>query len=585
MSKFHYSSEKNIQILLSVFKFNKIRKIVASPGTTNADFVGSVQSDPWFEVYSVVDERSAAYIACGLAAESGEAVVLSCTGATASRDYYPGLTEAYYRKLPVLAVTSHRGQDRIGHLHPQQIDRRRIPEDVARVSVELPRVRDKRDEEYVVNEANRAVLELFRDGGGPVHINLIAPSGADFSTLELPQVRTVLRYFAWDDLPQIPKGKIAIYLGTHRTFDARQTKAIDKFCATYDAVVICDHSSGYYGRYRLLPTLAHFQENALKPIGKLDLMIHIGEVSAATFSGSFETSEVWRVCEDGEPRNTYKKLTKVFQMPEWYFFERYGRDGENKHALIDQMRDAYFKLYAKLPELPFSNIWSAQQLSSRIPAGAIFHISVSNTRRSWNMFPIPDGVTSSCNVGSCGIDGCTSTLIGASLARPDKLCFLVTGDLAFFYDLNVLGNRHVGRNVRILLVNNGVGAEFRIYTHYCHKFGEDAEKYIAAGGHNGYKSPLLVKHIAEDLGFEYLSATGKEEYMKALPRFVNEKMNDRPMIFEIFTTAADESEALKLMRTINGDTRFDLQSSIKDGIKSAIGNSGIKAVKDLIKKK
>lgn len=585
MVEFYYSSERNIQVLLALLKANNIKKIIASPGTTNADFVVSVQSDSWFEVYSSVDERSAAYLACGLAAESGEAVVLSCTGATASRDYYPGLTEAYYRKLPVLAITSHRGQDRIGHLQPQQIDRRVIPNDIARYSVELPRIRDKRDEVYVVNEANKAILELFRDGGGPVHINLIAPVKADFTVRELPEVRVIKRFFAWDELPEMPQGKIAIYLGSHTSFTDKQTKAIDDFCGKYDALVICDHSSGYYGRYRLLPTLAHLQANASKPMGQLDLMIHIGEVSAATFAGTFDTKEIWRVSEDGELRNTYKKLTNIFQMPADYFFRRYAVNGGTKHGFIDQMKEAYSKVYESIPELPFSNIWSASQLSKQIPKGSVFHISVSNTRRSWNMFPMPEGVESSCNVGCCGIDGCTSTLIGASLANPKRLHFLVTGDLAFFYDLNVLGNRHVGRNVRILLVNNGVGAEFRIYTHYCYKFGEDTNKYVAAGGHNGNRSPMLVKHIAEDLGFQYLSASCKEEYLKELSTFINPALSDKPMIFEIFTTPEDESDALKKMCTLQENPSFTLQSNIKDGIKSILGDVGMKAVKNIMKRK
>ena len=112
--KFYYTDERNVQIVISLLKANGIRKIVASPGTTNITFVGSVQQDPWFEIYSSVDERSAAYIACGLSAESGEPVVLTCTGATASRNYYSGLTEAYYRKLPIVALTSHQGNYRIG---------------------------------------------------------------------------------------------------------------------------------------------------------------------------------------------------------------------------------------------------------------------------------------------------------------------------------------------------------------------------------------------------------------------------------------------------------------------------------------
>lgn len=115
----YYSSERSVQLLISLLKQHGIKKIVASPGTTNLSFVASLQQDEWFEVYSSVDERSAAYLACGMAEESGEPVVLSCTGATASRNYIPGLTEAYYRScrywpsrarriFPGSAIISHR---------------------------------------------------------------------------------------------------------------------------------------------------------------------------------------------------------------------------------------------------------------------------------------------------------------------------------------------------------------------------------------------------------------------------------------------------------------------------------------------
>ena len=112
-----------MQILVALLKAHGIRYVIASPGTTNLNFVASVQCDPFFKVFSSVDERSAAYLACGIASESGEAVVLSCTGATASRNYISGLTEAHYRKLPVLAVTSTQNPIKVGHLVPQVIDR------------------------------------------------------------------------------------------------------------------------------------------------------------------------------------------------------------------------------------------------------------------------------------------------------------------------------------------------------------------------------------------------------------------------------------------------------------------------------
>lgn len=126
MEQMFYTVERSQQIVISLLKQYGIRKIITSPGATNITFVASVQHDSWFELYSSVDERSAAYMACGMAAESGEPVVLTCTGATASRNYVPGLTEAYYRKLPVLAITATQDERRIGHLVPQVIDRSNI---------------------------------------------------------------------------------------------------------------------------------------------------------------------------------------------------------------------------------------------------------------------------------------------------------------------------------------------------------------------------------------------------------------------------------------------------------------------------
>ena len=119
----HYTDESNILLLISLLKAHGISRIVASPGSTNMSFVRSIQEDSYFRIYSCVDERSAAYIACGMAEESGEPVVISCTGATASRNYLSALTEAFYRKIPILAVTSTRHVGQLGQNIPQTIDR------------------------------------------------------------------------------------------------------------------------------------------------------------------------------------------------------------------------------------------------------------------------------------------------------------------------------------------------------------------------------------------------------------------------------------------------------------------------------
>lgn len=583
MDKKYYTAERNVQIVIGLLKANGIKRVIASPGTTNMTFVGSIQQDPFFEIYSSVDERSAAYLACGMAAETGEPVVISCTGATASRNYMPGLTEAYYRKLPVLAITSHRGDYQIGHLIDQQIDRRSLPNDITIEHVVVPMVRDRNDEKLCTIEANKAILALRQNGGGPAHINLFTAYSPDFSVKELPSVRAIRRHTAFDKLPELStKGKVALFVGAHKPFTIEEETAIESFCASHDAVVFCDQTSNYYGHYAVHMALSFSQENWVSSLKPVELLIHIGEVTGEMFR--MTPSRVWRVSEDGALRDYFGCLTDVFMMPELQFFKHYSVEGSQKDAYLKACHSEYKELLAEIPELPFSNVWMAQQLSNHIPEGSCVHLGIYNSLRSWNFFHLPEGVKSQCNVGGFGIDGGVSTLMGAALSRPEKLFFGVFGDLAFFYDMNVLGNRHISNNVRILLINNGKGNEFRLYCHPCRIFGEDAEPFMAAAGHYGNKSDVLVKHYSEDLGYEYFSATTKDEFMSNMEHFCSPDAYDHPIVFEVFTTTEDESNALETIRSIRKDNSRMLRNKVEKMVRDTLGADGIATVKKILKK-
>lgn len=584
MEKKFYTSERNVQIVIALLKTHGIHRVIASPGTTNMTFVASIQNDPFFEVYSSVDERSAAYLACGMAAESGEPVVISCTGATASRNYMSGLTEAYYRKLPVLAITSHRGDDAIGHLFDQQIDRRSIPNDVAMCSVTVPLVKDSADERFCRIEATKAILALTHRGGGPAHINMYTGYSQDFSVKSLPTVRKIERHTAFDELPELPAGKkVAIFIGSHKPFTQIETEAIDAFCAAHDATVFCDHTSGYKGKYETHFSVFFTQDNYRSSLLNTDILIHLGEVSGDL--ARLSIGGVWRVSEDGEIRNTFGCLTRVFEMPEEYFFRAYTPEKYTPRTdFFDACQEELEQAFAKLPELPFSNVWMAQQIHEKLPENCKFHMGIYNSLRSYNFFDLPMSVQSSCNVGGFGIDGGISTLIGSSFANPDQLHIGVFGDLAFFYDMNVCGNRHVGNNVRIMLVNNGKGNEFRNYGHYCSVLGEDADKFVAAAGHYGNKSPELVKHYAEDLGYEYHSASTKEEFLANMKYFVAPEIGKKPMIFEVFTDTEGESSAIEIMRTFLTDGKTMLKNKVEKTLRGALGKKGVESIKRILGK-
>lgn len=577
----NYSIEKNVQLIVALLKEHGIKRVIASPGSTNVCLVASLQSDPYFEMYSSVDERSAAYLACGLACESGEPVVLTCTEATASRNYISGLTEAYYRKLPVLAITATNKRTLIGQNHPQMIDRSQLAHDIAKKSLYLPFVVQEKDVPAYANLINDAMLELFRHGGGPVHIEYETEYSQDYSVKELPKPQVVKRYTLEDKLPEVPNGRLAIICGAHKTWSKELTKSVECFCKKYNSVFLADHISNYHGQYAVNPTIVTSQTQYMPPCCEIDTVIYIGDVSSS-YKKNYKIRNVWRVNPDGEIRNVFGSTSAVFEMSELAFFKYYGSLDHKSDGVsyLNEWKQEQEKLYAEVPELPFSNLWCAQQTGKRLPDGSALFLGIENSLRCWNFFETPDAVDCFCNTGGFGIDGGVSSLVGASLANPGKLYFGVSGDLAFFYDMNVLGNRHVGNNIRLCIINNGIGQQFKNPGHAAQILGESTDEYVAAKGHYGNKSSTLVKHYAEDLGYEYISASSKEEYVNVMERFVSPQIGDSSIIFEVFTDSANETEALKMLYEL----RTDASVQAKNAIKKVLGERGIKAVKGILGK-
>ena len=258
----------------------------------------------------------------------------------------------------------------------------------------------------------------------------------------------------------------------------------------------------------------------------------------------------------------YNKFNVVAIFVTHYHFDHIGA--------LDECKKEYDYISSKQPEIPYSNIWVAKILADKIPEGSYLHLSIFNSLRSWNFIKIPKTVYTICNVGGFGIDGPMSTVIGATLAHPGTLHFLIIGDLAFFYDLNSLGNRHVNSNLRILLINNGRGTEFRKKDHACAVFGDDADAFMAAAGHFGCQSKTLVRDYVQNLGFDYIQASSKEEFTNHYEDFVRMQKTNKPMVFEVFTDYHDETVAVNAYRHILEDRIADLKNQVKHKIKSIL---------------
>lgn len=569
-----YSNSINIDLVVELLKVNNITELVISPGGTNIPIIRAVQNDNFFNCYSVVDERSAAYIAIGIYLQKRSPVALICTSAQATRNYVPGLTEAFYKHVPVLAITMEKHPRFKYQEYMQAPDQTSLPKDSVKKSYELPFISDINDYYYSLRTINEAMLELTHNGLGPVQLCI---PWLDFPLEEIePRRRSIERYSVRDIANEnLNNKKILLLIGEHVPFSDEEKRAIDLFCKGSNTAVYINHLSNFANEYTIeanfmLLTASSEEVKSIEP----DIMISIGGQTGdypffLTFSrNTLLRVEHWRISDDGHVVDTYDKLTRVYQGSIIDFFMSITLpDTSPSHSYLQLWKQYIFKRKLDL-QLPFSQVSIAQYLHDKIPANSIMQFSILNSLRIWNFFHISPSIECYSNVGAFGIDGGMSTLIGQSLVT-DKLCFIVVGDLAFFYDMNALSIRQLSNNVRILLVNNNGGIEFKLHG----ENKEEIDRFIAAANYNGE-----AKGWAESCGFEYLSANNMNELICVTEKFVSR--SDKPIILETFVTDYDESSAY--LQLVNANTTKSTIAVVKGIVKNVLGENVCEKIKHKI---
>ena len=575
-----YTIVKNSQIVLALLKANNIRHIVINPGTTNIPITQWVQKDPFFTCYSVVDERSAMYFAIGLYLELGVPVATTCTSAQATRNYIPGLTEAFYKHVPILAITVSKHPRFTDQEYMQAPNQISLPSDAVKRTFALPYISNMHDELHCERLVNEAILELTHRVYGPVQLNLPMLDTEIRSVIktDLPKVRIIRRYMEWEKWDvSLANRKIMIVVGESRPFTEKQIKAIENFTESHNAFVYVNHLSNYHGKYSIRANLAlTVMSNDIFQVYKPDILLTIGgqtgdyPLFGTLSAGEKFDFEHWRISEDGNVVDTYDKLTKVFECSFENFFNRMTNDNMTEHSFYNSWNELVNSV-AIPDDLSFSATYLAQQLHRLIPHGSYLNLAILNSLRCWNWFPVDKSITCYSNVAAFGIDGCMSVLLGQSVST-DRLCFLVIGDLAFFYDMNSLGIRHLKNNIRILLVNNGGGIEFKLANDELRQ-QVDLDSFISAFGH--YKGG--AKGWAEANDFKYLTASTKENFLSNVNEFVSQ--GRQSIIFEVFVNPENE---YNIYQTIIKTNRKE--SLLKQGARSLLGEEGIKKLKAILKK-
>lgn len=546
-----YSDKKSILQLVALLKAHEVRKIVLCPGSRNAPIVQSLCNDSYFKCISVTDERSAGYVAMGLALNGGKPAAVCCTSGTALLNIHPAVAEAYYQQISLVVISGDRPASALGQMLGQTLPQPNVFQSLVKMSVNLPEVRSDDDELYCNRLINEALLALYHHGRGPVHINVpISEPMFSFTTEELPEVRVIRRYNGLNDYNYSFEEVLSrINLFEKRMALAGQEMMIYQFSKDVERslnknfVWLSELLSNQTAPTKaitnfdaVLYTLDEKEQQRYAP----DLLItfggHMVSKRLKTFLKNNPPKEHWHIASDGAVVDTYGCLTTVFELSPFEFLDKITP------FLLNVGNAAFYQMWANrsknIPEpiLDYSSVGVVGSFMKRLPDSSVLHLANSSMVRYAQLFTIPRTVEICCNRGTSGIEGSVSSAIGYAYSS-DKLNYLVIGDLSFFYDMNAIWARNYGSNFRILLINNSGGEIFKALNM---NLSATAGRFVTAS------HQTKAEGWAKERGFDYLSASNETEYQTALETFMNSDFTQhKPQFLEVFTNSEKDVEVYK----------------------------------------
>lgn len=587
-----YTDLKSYQIIIALLKKYNISHCVLSAGSRNVPFVHSVEKDPFFKCYSVVDERSAGYFALGLAQQIQEPVVISCTSSTATCNYWPPIAEAYYQGVPIIILTSDRNPEMLGQWEDQMINQIGMFDRHVRKSVNLPLdINNQDDWIYCQRLVNEAFLELNHHGTGPVHINIpMRIYSKSFNVANLPNVVKIERTEILSPKEQwVSKVKklqeakrILIIVGQRSFYSQDLNELLNIFSQKYNVAICVDHMSNIDCENAINASVAldaRYITNAMFKEILPEIVISFGgnvfggvKNMLRKFKGEFKH---WSIEESGKVIDMFQSITNVFECSPNFFFKNIldlsNTNLENNRIYLNKIEELVHSV--SYPEFEYGNIYAVEKIVKSIPTNSILHLSINNSIRITNFFSLNKNIKTFANIGTHGIDGCLSSFLGQSCGTS-KLSFLIIGDLAFFYDMNALRIRHIDKNVRILMINNHGGEEF----YYNHMWQDEFSDLHTTARHN-----TTAEGWVKECGFEYISVHNKNEMDIAMNTFIDSN-HEKPVFIEFFSEMKDDADCIYKFYELSKPTEpKDFRRQIKDAVKGIIGKDAANSLKKFIK--
>lgn len=554
-----FSAKRSIQLLAHILKNYGISQIVISPGSRNAPLAIHFSEDDDFHCYSIVDERSAAFTALGMAKSLKKPVAVSCTSGSAAANYYPAITEAFYANVPLLVLTADRPESYVDIFDGQTIRQKNLFHQHSYGDFQL-----LEDDRTNADEENFSIIkkavELCIEKSGPVHINIPLAEPLYEMVGELPVLQPVevVNHTRKYTLPSSvvadwnSSSRILILTGTLDPNPELESQ-LAQLVKNHSVVVLTEANSNLFhekffnhiDRY-----IFGFDQEDFRTYAP-DLLITIGQnvvsKKVKQFLRQAKPKKHWHIDTFWQPDTYFALNEKIETRPEVFFaqlLQNAKLEPQPYFNLWDVLRDKKDALHETyVAALPYSDFEVFKQLATSIPGNYSLHFSNSSAIRYGQLFNFSESNEIYCNRGTSGIDGSTSTAMGFAMMDENPV-LLVSGELGFFYDINGLWNKYIPPYTRIIVINNGGGDIFRIIPGP--STANALDEFIAT------KHDRNAEALAKSFGFSYFKVEDSESLVRVLDNFF--KPGDKPKILEVMTDEAQNAEIQKnYFRYLNGE--------------------------------